>query len=105
MAKSRNKMKKWVYVYLLFMMVSQTFSSEKEFKGGIVNGQAVGRCVAGFCLPAKYSNLDPPTIDDVNQIEIETNIMDVLMVRLFVIYYNIYLTVALRKIYTLSIKF
>ena len=73
-------MKKWLYVYVLFMMISQTISAGQETKGGIVNGQEVGRCVAGFCLPAKYSTLDPPSTGDANQVEVSTDIMDVLMV-------------------------
>jgi hypothetical protein len=69
------------------MSISEALSSGQEMKGGIVNGQPVGKCVAGFCLPAKYSSLDPPTIVDANnntqpnKVNITTDIMDVLNVR------------------------
>ena len=72
-------MEKGLYIYLLFMRISQ--ASQEEISGGIVNGQAVGKCVAGFCLPVNYSSLDPPTSADANQVSIETQIMDILVVR------------------------
>ena len=62
------------------MLISRTISNEQEFEGGFVNGQQVGKCVAGFCLPFEYKKLEPPCMDCVNQISIETDIMDVLMV-------------------------
>ena len=72
-------------LFLLFMQVSHTISNRDkgsdEFKGGYVDGQLVGRCVSGFCLPAEYQKLEPPFSEGVNQISIETDIMDVLMVR------------------------
>ena len=74
-------MKKWPFIYLLFMLPSQTISNEcKDGICGYVNGQPVGRCVAGFCLPKEYVKLEPPSMEGVNQIGIETEIMDVLMV-------------------------
>ena len=74
-------MKKKAVLYVVFMLLSQTISNELEFEGGFVNGVQVGKCVAGFCLPFDYLKLEPPCIDCVNQISIETDIMDVLMVR------------------------
>ena len=81
MEESGNKMKKWrLRVYLVFMAVSLKFSTGQEVKGGIVNGEAVGRCVAGFCLPIKYSKLDPPSMETANSVKITTDIMDILTV-------------------------
>ena len=74
-------MRKKAVLYLVFMLLSQTISNELEFEGGFVNGVQVGKCVAGFCLPFDYLKLEPPCMDCVNQISIETDIMDVLMVR------------------------
>ena len=80
-------MKGSLIVNLFLMSIPEVLSSGQEVKGGIVNGQPVGKCVAGFCLPAKYSSLDPPTIVDANnnskpnRVNITTDIMDVLMVR------------------------
>ena len=81
-------MKEWLYLSLLYWVVPEALSSgSSEVRGGIVNGQAVGRCVAGFCLPLKYSSLDPPRIVDEhnntlpNNVNITTDIMDILMVR------------------------
>ena len=66
----------------MFLLLSKiTVSNEQEYEGGFVNGQQVGKCVAGFCLPAEYLKLETPCIDCVNQISIETDIMDILMVR------------------------
>ena len=83
-----DKMKEWLYLSLLYWVVPEALSSgSSEVRGGIVNGQAVGRCVAGFCLPLKYSSLDPPRIVDEhnntlpNNVNITTDIMDILMVR------------------------
>ena len=73
-------MKKLSFIYTLFMLISQTISNEQEYEGGFVNGQQVGKCVAGFCLPFEYQKLEPPSMESVNQISIETDIMDVLMV-------------------------
>ena len=85
-----DKMKEWLYLSLLYWVVPEALSSgSSEVRGGIVNGQAVGRCVAGFCLPLKYSSLDPPRIVDEhnntlpNNVNITTDIMDILMVRIF----------------------
>ena len=65
------------------MLILETSSNEQEdYTGGKVNGQPVGRCVAGFCLPAEYLKLEPPFMDSVNEISIETDIMDILMVRM-----------------------
>ena len=78
---TRAKMKKKLFVYVLFMLISQTISqTDQEYEGGFVNGQQVGKCVAGFCLPFEYQKLEPPNMDSVNQISIETDIMDILMV-------------------------
>ena len=70
-----------------FMTLLGTVSALEEGEsGGIVNGQPVGKCVAGFCLPLKYSSLDPPLIVDENNntlpnnVNITTDIMDILMV-------------------------
>ena len=82
-------MKESLIVNLLLVSISETVSAGQEMKGGIVNGQPVGKCVAGFCLPEKYSSLDPPTIVDANnntqpnKVNISTDIMDVLMVSKF----------------------
>ena len=79
-------MKESLIVNLLLMSISESLTAGQEMKGGIVNGQPVGKCVAGFCLPAKYSSLDPPMIVDdnnntqPNKVNITTDIMDVLMV-------------------------
>ena len=73
-------MKKRSFVCVLFMLISQTLSNERKYEGGLINGQKVGKCVAGFCLPFKYKKLEPPHIARVNQISIGTDIMDVLMV-------------------------
>ena len=85
-------MKKRSFIYMSFMLISQTISNEQEYEGGFVNGQQVGKCVAGFCLPFEYQKLEPPS-SDVNQISIETDIMDVLMVCIW-LYVNIHM---LRK--------
>ena len=67
-------------IIFVFALISQTISNEQESEGGFVNGQQVGKCVAGFCLPFEYLKLEPPCMDCVNQISIETDIMDVLSV-------------------------
>ena len=68
-------------IYVMFLFISfVTVSNEQEYEGGFVNGQQVGKCVAGFCLPSEYLKLETPCIDCVNRISIETDIMDVLMV-------------------------
>ena len=63
------------------MLTLRTISSEEEYKGGYVNGQRVGRCVAGFCLPAEYNKLEQPSMDGVNPVSIQIDLMDVLMVK------------------------
>ena len=74
--------KKRSFLSVVFLLLSKiTISNEQEYEGGFVNGQQVGKCVAGFCLPAEYLKLETPCIDCVNQISIETDIMDILMVR------------------------
>lgn len=74
--------KKRSLLSVVFLLLSKiTVSNEQEYEGGFVNGQQVGKCVAGFCLPAEYLKLETPCIDCVNQISIETDIMDILMVR------------------------
>ena len=73
-------------IYLAFLFISLiTVSNEQEYEGGFVNGQQVGKCVAGFCLPSEYLKLETPCIDCVNRISIETDIMDVLMVSSIVV--------------------
>ena len=73
--------KKRSLLSVVFLLLSKiTVSNEQEYEGGFVNGQQVGKCVAGFCLPAEYLKLETPCIDCVNQISIETDIMDILMV-------------------------
>ena len=73
--------KKRSFLSVVFLLLSKiTVSNEQEYEGGFVNGQQVGKCVAGFCLPAEYLKLETPCIDCVNQISIETDIMDILMV-------------------------
>ena len=73
--------KKRSFLSVVLLLLSKiTVSNEQEYEGGFVNGQQVGKCVAGFCLPAEYLKLETPCIDCVNQISIETDIMDILMV-------------------------
>ena len=74
--------KKRSLMCVVFLFICKiTVSNEQEYEGGFVNGQQVGKCVAGFCLPAEYLKLETPCIDCVNKISIETDIMDILMVR------------------------
>ena len=74
------KKKRSLLSVVLLLLSKVTISNEQEYEGGFVNGQQVGKCVAGFCLPAEYLKLETPCIDCVNQISIETDIMDILMV-------------------------
>ena len=74
-------MQKLSYIGLLFILIPRRISSEEEYKGGYVNGQRVGRCVAGFCLPAEYNKFDQPSMDGVNPVSIEIALMDVLVVK------------------------
>ena len=74
-------MQKLSYICVVLMVTLRTISSEEEYKGGYVNGQRVGRCVAGFCLPAEYNKLEQPSMDGVNPVSIEIALMDVLMVK------------------------
>ena len=74
------KKKRSLISVVLLLLSKITVSNEQEYEGGFVNGQQVGKCVAGFCLPAEYLKLETPCIDCVNQISIETDIMDILMV-------------------------
>ena len=74
------KKKRSLLSVVLLLLSKVTVSNEQEYEGGFVNGQQVGKCVAGFCLPAEYLKLETPCIDCVNQISIETDIMDILMV-------------------------
>ena len=80
----RKRLQEAVFVCIIVTASAVTDSPS----GGIVNGQPVGKCVAGFCLPLKYSSLDPPLIVDENNntlpnnVNITTDIMDILMVRL-----------------------
>ena len=74
------KKKRSLIAVVLLLLSKITVSNEQEYEGGFVNGQQVGKCVAGFCLPAEYLKLETPCIDCVNQISIETDIMDILMV-------------------------
>ena len=79
----RKRLQEAVFVCIIVTASAVTDSPS----GGIVNGQPVGKCVAGFCLPLKYSSLDPPLIVDENNntlpnnVNITTDIMDILMVR------------------------
>ena len=100
-------MKEWLVLnILLLVMITQTLANDQEVRGGIVNGQAVGRCVAGFCLPAKYSSLDPPRIVDENNktlpnnVNVTTDIMDILMVSIFKCFYH---SIVLYIIYSSSL--
>ena len=74
-----------LYVFITTLVATVSALAEGE-SGGIVNGQPVGKCVAGFCLPLTYSSLDPPLIVDENNntlpnnVNITTDIMDILMV-------------------------
>ena len=73
--------KKRSLIYVIILFISKiTISNEQEYEGGFVNGQQVGKCVAGFCLPSEYLKLETPSIDGVNKISITTDIMDILMV-------------------------
>ena len=74
-------MKEWFCIYFVCILISPTISNEQEYEGGFVNGQQVGKCVAGFCLPFEYQKLETPFAEAANQISIEADIMDVLMVR------------------------
>ena len=71
---------------LLAGLLATVYAVPDSPSGGIVNGQPVGKCVAGFCLPLKYSSLDPPLIVDENNntlpnnVNITTDIMDILNV-------------------------
>ena len=50
--------KKRSFLSVVFLLLSKiTVSNEQEYEGGVVNGQQVGKCVAGFCLPAEYLKL------------------------------------------------
>ena len=73
--------KRFIIYFILILHISQTISNEQEYEAGFGNGQQVGKCVAGFCLPFEYQKLEPPCVDCVNQISILADIMDVLMVR------------------------
>ena len=73
-------MKEWFCIYFVCILISPTISNEQEYEGGFVNGQQVGKCVAGFCLPFEYQKLETPFAEAANQISIEADIMDVLMV-------------------------
>ena len=79
---------------MLINLVATVSAYQDSPSGGIVNGQPVGKCVAGFCLPLKYSSLDPPLIVDENNntlpnnVNITTDIMDILVVSLSIMLFD-----------------
>ena len=77
-----------LWLLLLLGANGELQQPDKYSNPGVVPHQ---KCVSGFCLPPTYEKLDLPVVDTFTTVHVETDIMDVLQVRIVHVYVQSYI--------------